>query len=89
MSAIGAKLICLVAPHMSAFGGKADVPLAPITDFIGAFRPGRKDLVGPKKRLIASMRKLHRELSWHYFVFAIVPDAIAADLVKNFGEGKI
>jgi hypothetical protein len=28
MSAIGPKRTCLVAPHMSAFGGKADMTIA-------------------------------------------------------------
>ena len=36
MSAIGTKRTSLVAPHMSAFGGKADIRLAPITVFIGS-----------------------------------------------------
>jgi hypothetical protein len=35
MSAIGPKQTSAVAPHMSAFGGKADVRLLPITVFIG------------------------------------------------------
>jgi hypothetical protein len=29
MSAIGTKRTSLVAPHMSAFGGKADIAIAP------------------------------------------------------------
>jgi hypothetical protein len=36
MSAIGPKRTFVFAPHMSAFGGKADIRLAPITVFIGS-----------------------------------------------------
>ena len=39
MSAIGTKRTCLVAPHMSAFGGKADMPLC--TAEMSAFDPKR------------------------------------------------
>ena len=36
MSAIGTKRTYACALHMSAFGGKADIRLAPITMFIGS-----------------------------------------------------
>jgi hypothetical protein len=40
MSAIGTKQTWASALHMSAFGGKADIRLAPITVFIGCYGLG-------------------------------------------------
>src|SRR4029077_6947420 len=46
MSAIGTKRTCRVAPHMSAFGGKGDMPFAPIRSYFVTMRRGGGDDFG-------------------------------------------